>query len=134
MPATFLAGKVPELMLSGAPHLRWLKEHFENTGLDLIRRLRCPALICQGSKDALVSVERDAKVLYQAADRHLEVVADAVFGVSPLTRGRSTCTEARRHPSPTVSAAGRESPSARGTVTSLVLTYAATSITRPHAG
>jgi uncharacterized protein len=65
--ATFEEGKVADLMLSGTPYLRWMKEHLDNPGAELIRRLRCPVLICQGDKDTRVSVERDAQALSSAA-------------------------------------------------------------------
>ena len=93
--ATFEAGKVPDLMLSGTPYLHWMREHLDNPGVDLIRRLRCPVLICQGDKDRMVSVDRDARALESAArsagvSARLEILGGLDHHFKSVGAGEST--------------------------------------------
>jgi pimeloyl-ACP methyl ester carboxylesterase len=46
---------------------KWYLDHLNRNPSQLITRLKCPVLICQGRKDFQVSAEKDARALYQAA-------------------------------------------------------------------
>ena len=46
---------------------KWYADHLRRNPLELIKRITCPILICQGAKDFQVSVDKDAKLLYETA-------------------------------------------------------------------
>lgn len=60
---------------------KWYADHLNRNPLQLISRVKCPVLICQGRKDFQVSAEKDARALYQAASNagvpvEMEIFAD----------------------------------------------------------
>jgi hypothetical protein len=60
-------GKVPDHVLAMFRTATWLREFQSYRAQDLIARVRCPVLVCQGGKDFQVSPERDAERLVTAA-------------------------------------------------------------------
>ena len=43
--------------------IKWLTDHLKLRLSEYVRKVRCPVLICQGSKDVQVSPDKDAKPL-----------------------------------------------------------------------
>ena len=60
-------GHIPDHVLAMFRTATWLREFLSYRAQDLIARLTCPVLICQGGKDFQVSAERDAPRLVSAA-------------------------------------------------------------------
>ena len=60
-------GKVPDHVLALFRTATWLREFLCYRAQDLIARVECPVLVCQGGKDFQVSAERDAQRLVTAA-------------------------------------------------------------------
>jgi pimeloyl-ACP methyl ester carboxylesterase len=61
------AGQVPDYLLALFRTRTWYEEMLRYRTPDLIARLRCPVLVCQGGKDFQVSPARDAEALVAAA-------------------------------------------------------------------
>jgi alpha-beta hydrolase superfamily lysophospholipase len=61
------SGKVPHHVLAMFRTATWLREFLCYRAQDLIARVKCPVLVCQGGKDFQVSAERDAGRLVSAA-------------------------------------------------------------------
>ncbi|ATB37663.1 hypothetical protein CYFUS_003088 [Cystobacter fuscus] len=104
--------KVAELIRSGSPwdaeqlphHLlatfrtrTWYEEFLRHPTSELIGKVRCPMLLCQGGEDFQVSPERDAERLLAAACRSGRDCTYALFpGLDHLfkrTRGQSSLAE-----------------------------------------
>lgn len=58
---------IPDYLFGAARSRTWFKEHLAYSPTELIRKVRCPILLCQGAKDFQVSPERDAERLVHAA-------------------------------------------------------------------
>lgn len=59
--------KIPPRFYVYKRQRKWYADHLSLNPLDLIRRVHCPVLICQGAKDFQVSLEKDAQRLFEAA-------------------------------------------------------------------
>jgi alpha-beta hydrolase superfamily lysophospholipase len=60
-------GAVPDHVLAMFRTATWLREFLHYRAQDLIARVTCPVLVCQGARDFQVSAERDAERLVAAA-------------------------------------------------------------------
>ncbi|HYO76953.1 MAG TPA: alpha/beta fold hydrolase [Thermoanaerobaculia bacterium] len=63
----WIAGEIPDHLLALLRTPTWLQQFLAYDPPELIARVRCPVLICQGGKDFQVSPERDAELLVRAA-------------------------------------------------------------------
>lgn len=74
---SFKAGSVPDYLVPSARRVAWFKDHLDIDPTELLRRLHCRVLICQGAKDFQISTLDSAR-LYEGAkaaglDAKLEV-------------------------------------------------------------
>jgi pimeloyl-ACP methyl ester carboxylesterase len=61
------AEAIPARFYAASRFRQWYRDHLCRVPLDLIARIQCPVLICQGDKDFQVSLKKDAEPLYEAA-------------------------------------------------------------------
>lgn len=88
---------IPHYLLAMFRSPTWLKQLLLYRTVELITRLQCPLLVCQGSKDFQVSAERDAELLVTAAQ---SAGGDCTYALFPnldhlfkATAGESTMAQ-----------------------------------------
>ena len=64
---SWTAADVPDHLQSAARSRTWLREHLMSPPLELVTRVKCPILVCQGGKDFQLSPQKDAERLVATA-------------------------------------------------------------------
>lgn len=76
--ADWNTAQIPERLFYARRARFWYADHLTRNPTEMIARVKCPVLVCQGGKDFQVSV-RDARLLEAAALRAGVVCESAIF-------------------------------------------------------